>query len=219
MQLIPRGEKLTLTPSDYQLYTQVFTLQLLWLTNCAFQGWINGVPFFYIFRPAQKSLHLKLSRNQMTHWKHLRPIKTEHDAYPEASLNNGNNINNAPNSLSPKLAQTPDRRPGLGTSTPRNRMILKYIYIYKKQTKKKKRKVHVFFSYLLNGRLRANCGPVEKIYCTIRQTATFKLPSRQSRLRADRSDRDLVEESHPATFVDCILGTDGKQLASRTLLG
>lgn len=145
---------------------------------------------------------------------HLRPIKTKNEAYPETSLNNDNNINNAPKCLSPSLAETPDRRPGPGSSTPRNRMDLKY-----KKTKKTKRKKVMFVSYLLNGRLTTNCGPVEKIYCTIRQTATFKFPSRQSRLRADRSNRDLVEESHPAMFVDRILGTDGKQLASKTLLG
>lgn len=54
-------------------------------------------------------------------------IKTKSEADPETSLNNNNNNNNnAPKCLFPSLADTTDMRPEMGTSTPRNKMDLKY---------------------------------------------------------------------------------------------
>lgn len=49
-------------------------------------------------------------------------VKTKSEADPETSLNNNNN---APKCLFPSLADTTDKRPEMGTLTPRNKMNLK----------------------------------------------------------------------------------------------
>lgn len=111
-------------------------------------------------------------------------IETKNEAYPETSLNNNNN--NAPKCLFPSLADTTDMRPELGTSTPRNRMKLKYTNQTKKKRKTKGNVCFLFVECVASyGKLTTNCGPVEKLYCTIGNSYIQIPPPKQSRLRAE----------------------------------
>lgn len=73
---ILREWELTPTLHEHVLYTQLLTLQLLWLASCAFQGWIHVVPChpLYIFRPTLV-FPLNIFKKTRTHWMHLRPYR------------------------------------------------------------------------------------------------------------------------------------------------
>lgn len=113
-----------------------------------------------------------------THWMYLRPQKTKSEADPETSLKNNNN---APKCSFPSLADTTDRRPELGTSTPR--IVINLIY----KTKKTKGNVCLLLVECIVscGELTTNYSLVEKLYCMTGKWLHSNSLQKQSRLRAE----------------------------------